>query len=97
MSSSSVPGSLLGIIAPFTGATTGVQGSAGSVPVPAAGKQTAFLRGDATFASVTSLGTGSPEAVVTGTLGDLYIDTTANHIYYKKTGTNINTGWQTTA
>ena len=96
MSTSSVPGSILGIVAPFTGATTGVQGSAGSVPTPPIGSQTKFLSGGGSFLSVTQTGSGSPETIVTGSVGDLYIDTTANHIYYKKTGSNTNTGWITT-
>lgn len=93
MSSSSIPGSLLGIVASFTGATTGVQGSAGSVPVPAAGKQTSFLRGDATFASAATIGSGSPNTVVTGQPGDIYVDSVASLLYTKLTGANTNTGW----
>ena len=93
MSTSSVPGSLLGIVAPFTGATTGVQGSAGSVPVPAAGTQTQFLRGDATFAGSATVSTGAPNTVVTGSVGDLYYDTVGAHLYIKTSGTNTTTTW----
>jgi len=93
MSSTSIANNIQGIVAPMTGATSGVAGTAGSVPAPAAGKQTAFLRGDGTFAAATTVSTGDPEAVVTGNPGDTYWDTTANILYIKETGTNTNTGW----
>ena len=95
MSTSSVPGSILGLVAPFTGATTGVQGTSGSVPTPAAGKQTAFLRGDATFAGASTVSTGAPAGVITGSIGDLYADSSTNLFYIKLTGSNTNTGWST--
>lgn len=52
MSSSSVPGSVLGIIAPMTGATNLVAGVAGSVPTPSAGDQQKALLGDGTWGTV---------------------------------------------
>src|SRR3972149_1302415 len=39
-------------------------------------------------------GVGSPEGVVTASVGDGYVDTGNNHLYKKVTGTATNTGWQ---
>jgi len=38
-------------------------------------------------------GTGSPEGVVVGTIGDLYLDYTTPGFYQKLTGVDTNTGW----
>lgn len=38
-------------------------------------------------------GTGSPEGVVTGYVGQWYLDTAANSTYRKDSGDNTNTGW----
>lgn len=46
-----------GSVAEMTAATTSAAGSAGIVPAPAAGKQTAFLRGDGTWAVPTNTNT----------------------------------------
>jgi len=42
-------------------------------------------------------GTGSPQGVVVGTLGDLYTDTAGGGVYYKASGVNTNTGWEVIA
>ena len=53
---------------PFNGATAGTAGSQGLVPVPTAGQQSRFLRGDSTWAIVpsSSSGTTVDNAVVRG-------------------------------
>ena len=89
--------SVQGIVAEMTGATSLLPGTAGSVPTPPAGKQTQFLRGDATFASASTVTSGAPEGVVTGSVGDLYINSATDQLYYKKTGTNTTSGWQLVA
>jgi hypothetical protein len=38
-------------------------------------------------------GTGSPEGVITGYVGQTYRDTANNNLYEKATGDNTNTGW----
>lgn len=38
-------------------------------------------------------GQGSPEGVVTATLGRLYMDTTGGRLYVKQSGDNTDTGW----
>lgn len=48
----------------MVGATSGVSGTAGAVPAPAAGQQASFLRGDGSWASVT-LGTVTSVGVAT--------------------------------
>lgn len=93
MSSTSTPGSILGIVAPMTGATTGVAGTAGSAPAPIAGSHTKFLSGSGTYLSAAQNGSGSPESLVMGSIGDLYLDTTASTLYVKNTGSNTNAGW----
>ena len=40
-------------------------------------------------------GTGTPEGVLSANAGRFYVDTAANQIYMKVTGTG-NTGWQAT-
>ncbi len=47
---------------PFNGATASVAGTQGLVPVPAAGQQNNFLRGDATWSNATSNSSGSSVA-----------------------------------
>lgn len=37
---------------------------------------------------------GSPEGVVTATVGQLYFDTTGGTLYQKRSGAGTNTGWQ---
>lgn len=38
-------------------------------------------------------GSGSPEGVVYGKVGNLYIDTNESILYKKVSGNNTNTGW----
>jgi len=45
--------------------------------------------------NTTASGSGSPEGVLQAEPNKIYIDTTANTIYYKKTGSGV-TGWQLT-
>tara|TARA_R110000850_G_C9996087_1_gene467979 strand:+ start:27457 stop:27729 length:273 start_codon:yes stop_codon:yes gene_type:complete len=45
--------------------------------------------------NITAVGTGSPEGVLVAEPRKLYIDTAAENIYYKKTGSG-NTGWALT-
>ena len=40
-----------------------------------------------------SAGVGSPEGVVTASPGAVYIDTSTNSLWVKRTGTHTNTGW----
>jgi hypothetical protein len=54
------------------------------------------VRGDGAFASAFQTGAGSPESVITGSVGDGYWDTTANLLYIKSTGDNTTTGWAAT-
>jgi hypothetical protein len=89
--------SVQGIVSNMTGATSTLPGTAGSAPAPAAGEQTGFLRGDATFASASTVTSGAPEGVVTGNVGDLYVNSATDQLYYKKTGTNTTSGWQLVA
>lgn len=42
--------------------------------------------------SASNTGSGSPEGVVTASPGGTYFDTSADSLWYKKTGTG-NTGW----
>lgn len=68
----------------MTGATTSAAGTAGLVPAPAAGKNTAFLRGDGTWAIPTNTDTK-----VTNTLA-----TTTKAYLTGTTSTTTNTGTQ---
>ena len=43
-----------------------------------------------------SSGTGSPEGVVTGSIGDTYTRTDGSPYYYVKTTDGGNTGWRAT-
>lgn len=97
MSSSFIPSNISGLSAPFTGATTGIQGTSGSVPTPAVGNHTRLLRGDATWAGAFSVGSGSPNSVIIGSIGDAYYDSTGLQTYVKTAGNNSNTGWSVEA
>ena len=93
MSSSSSVSVISGIVAPATGSTSGTAGTAGSLPVAPAGSQTQFYRGSGGFASAATIGSGSPNTVVTGQPGDIYYDSVGLATYIKTTGANTNTGW----
>lgn len=65
------------------------------VKVTGAGTTTGWAQVSGGVASGTGLhqGTGSPEGVVTASVGELYLDTAAVAIYAKVSGAG-NTGWQ---
>ena len=54
-------------ITTMTGATSGAAGTGGLVPAPAAGDDTKFLKGDGTWATVSSGGSGVTDVTVNGT------------------------------
>lgn len=81
----------------FKGATTDTTGGSGLVPTPAAGKQTSFLRGDATWVAPSSITAGAATKLATARIlsltgsvtgsgtfdgsGNLSISTTTNHTH----------------
>jgi hypothetical protein len=89
-------------VVPPTSTTYSVFTSSTSGLTPASGGGTVnYLRADATWASPTggvvmSSGVGSPNGVVVGSPGDMYLNTSGGAgttLYIKESGSATNTGW----
>lgn len=83
MSNSSVAGSILGIVAPMTGATQTVAGTAGSVPAPAMGDQSKALLGSGLWGDVAgadTVQTLTATGAVTAWASLVLVDATAGNI-----------------
>ena len=89
-------------VVPPTSTTYSVFTSSTSGLTPASGGGTVnYLRADATWASPTggvvmSSGVGSPNGVVVGSPGDMYLNTSGGAgttLYIKESGAATNTGW----